>query len=150
MSRKVELIVIHCSDSNKKEHDDIGVINDWHAKRGFLRKRIPAAALNKSHKSIGYQFFIKTDGTIQVGRDIEEIGAHCEGFNSSSIGICLHGKNELDFTEAQFRSCRELCVKYMDLYKLEPKDIVGHCSLNKNKLCPVFSVEEKIIKGLYN
>lgn len=150
MSRKVELIVFHCSDSSNPDHNDIGIINDWHAKRGFLRKRIPANAANKIHKSIGYHHFIKTDGTIQTGRDPEEIGAHVEGFNSHSIGICLHGKKLEDFTEAQFRSARELVSKYLSLYNLEITAVLGHCQLNKHKLCPVYDVNEKILKGLYN
>ncbi len=148
--RSIDLIVIHCSDSSNSDHNDISVVDAWHKERGFIRKRIPAGAANKIHKSVGYHFFIKTDGTIQIGRDLEEIGSHVKEFNSNSIGICLHGKKESDFTEAQFISCRELIAKYIDLYKLEAKDVVPHNALNKDKSCPNFDINEKILKGLYN
>lgn len=64
--RNIDLIVLHCSDSSNSDHNDISVIDAWNKDRGFLRKRIPANAVNKQEKSGGYHFFIKKDGTIQL------------------------------------------------------------------------------------
>jgi hypothetical protein len=145
---KKELIIIHCSDSDNKAHDDISVIDEWHKERGFLRKNIPQNAVNKIDLHVGYQYFIQSNGNIQIGRDEEEVGAHTEGFNSRSIGICLHGKDF--FTKEQFDSCKKLIPQICARHNIEIKDILPHKALNKNKSCPRFDIYEKIIYDLYN
>lgn len=73
--RKINKVILHCSDSDYANHDDIKVIKEWHLARKF--------------NDVGYHYFIRKDGLIQKGRDITIIGAHCKGQNKSSIGICL-------------------------------------------------------------
>lgn len=46
---------------------------------------------NKGWGGVGYNFYIRSDGTIYKGRDLAYSGAHCIGKNDSSIGICLEG-----------------------------------------------------------
>ena len=75
--RKINDIIIHCSATKEGVDIDIAEIDKWHKKRGF--------------KKVGYHYFIKIDGTLQVGRQEEEIGAHVQGHNDDSIGICYAG-----------------------------------------------------------
>lgn len=122
--RKINKIIIHCSDSDYDYHDDISVINEWHLARGF--------------KKVGYHFYIKKDGTIQIGRALWEQGAHCIGENEDSIGICLGGK--YNFTDKQFLNLKSLLYGLMKEYDLYTTDIYPHNYFDKNKTCPNFDV----------
>jgi N-acetylmuramoyl-L-alanine amidase len=55
-------------------------IERWHLERGFL--------------AIGYHFVISPTGRIFVGRPIDRMGAHVEGHNRGTVGICLMGDFE--------------------------------------------------------
>lgn len=70
-------IVVHCSAT--KPSQDIGVkdISQWHRAKGWI--------------GCGYHFVIRRDGTIEEGRPVNAVGAHVEGHNSTTIGICLAG-----------------------------------------------------------
>jgi hypothetical protein len=128
-SREIRLInklILHCSDSDNYLHDDISVIKQWHIERGFV--------------DVGYHFFIKKDGTIQAGRPIFMIGAHCAGQNLSSLGICLSGKRS--FTDIQFNEAKRLCKILRDNYKIKEVDIYPHHHFNKNKTCPNFNLDK--------
>lgn len=125
--RKIDKIIIHCSDSDYKHHNDISVIKEWHLQRGF--------------NDVGYHYFIKSDGEIQIGRKLNTPGAHCFGENAKSIGICLHGKR--DFKEEQFLSLRNL-IKIINGFLDEELQVYPHNFFNKNKTCPNFNVDEKI------
>lgn len=123
MRKETKYLILHCSDSDYKQHDDISVIREWHIERGF--------------SDVGYHFFIKRDGTIQEGRELDAVGAHCKGLNNKSIGICLHGKEK--FTPEQFEAAAGLCkllrVRYSDA------QIKGHYEYS-TKTCPNFDVDE--------
>jgi len=84
VARKVTGIVVHCSATKKGAGVDIHTIDRWHKERGFKRQPI-------SKKYCGYHFFIKEDGEIQKGRDLQEAGAHVAGSNSKTIGVCYAG-----------------------------------------------------------
>ncbi len=129
--RQIDLVIIHCSDSDNINHDDISIIDEWHKARGFDK--------------VGYHYFIKRNGEIQVGREESEIGAHCNGHNKNSIGICLSGK--LNFTKEQFESMRSLIKSIAQKHKLDIIDILPHNAFDKNKTCPNFNVSEQI-KGV--
>ena len=75
--RRIDEIIIHCSDSPEGRNDKAEDIRKWHKARGF--------------NDIGYHFVIDLDGTIEPGRPIEQAGAHCTGHNRNSIGICYIG-----------------------------------------------------------
>jgi len=77
MKRKIDKIIVHCS-ATKPSHDiDVKEVDKWHKKRGW--------------SGIGYHFFIKRGGQIEIGRSLEKQGAHTKGHNKSSIGICYAG-----------------------------------------------------------
>lgn len=75
--RKIDEIIIHCSDSPEGRNDKAEDIRRWHKQRGF--------------NDIGYHYVIDLDGTVEQGRPIEQAGAHCTGHNRNSIGICYIG-----------------------------------------------------------
>lgn len=75
--RRIDEIIIHCSDSPEGRNDKAEDIRKWHKQRGF--------------SDIGYHYVIDLDGTVEKGRPIEQAGAHCTGHNRNSIGICYIG-----------------------------------------------------------
>lgn len=75
--RRIDEIIIHCSDSPEGRNDKAEDIRKWHKQRGF--------------NDIGYHYVIDLDGTVEQGRSIEQAGAHCTGHNAHSIGICYIG-----------------------------------------------------------
>ena len=132
MSRsKTDFIIVHCSATEPDQ--DIGArdIDRWHRARGFLK--------------IGYQFVIRRDGTVEKGRDLDEVGAHAEGYNSRSVGICLVGGVEADgktpqdnFTADQWSSLEGLLMKLKHQYP--QAKIIGHREVSR-KACPSFDVQ---------
>ena len=75
--RRIDEIIIHCSDSPEGRNDKAEDIRKWHKQRGF--------------NDIGYHYVIDLDGTVEKGRPVEQAGAHCTGHNRNSIGICYIG-----------------------------------------------------------
>ncbi len=75
--RKITRIVIHCSATLENKAFNAVAIDAMHKARGFNR--------------IGYHYVVLLDGTVEVGRKEEEIGAHAQGYNKESIGICYIG-----------------------------------------------------------
>ena len=67
---------------------------------------------------IGYHFFIRKDGTVNIGRGIDEVGAHCKGFNDISVGVCFEGDYELEkeMPAEQLQAGRELIKMITDIY----------------------------------
>jgi N-acetyl-anhydromuramyl-L-alanine amidase AmpD len=116
--RDIKRILIHCSDSKT---GDVATIREWHLKKGF--------------SDIGYHFVILLDGTVQEGRSVSIAGAHCEGNNSDSIGVCLVGVN--DFSTEQVRSLMYLVLGLMQQHKVPIDGVFCHYELdNKGKVCP--------------
>lgn len=127
--RKVDLIVVHCSDSDHKHHDNLETIRNWHVKEN-------------GWSDIGYHYFITKDGLIHPGRPLKTPGAHVAGHNAHSIGICLSGKHE--FTKEQMASLEKLCFDLCKTYGLEKSDILGHRDLQPLKTCPNFDIHKEI------
>ena len=122
--RAITKIIVHCSDSDIKSHDDISVIDKWHRERGFAK--------------VGYHYYIKKDGTVQKGRELEEIGAHCSGQNHDSIGICLGGRH--NFTTKQFFELKVLLYDLVKMFYLNFDAIYPHNYFDSHKACPNFDL----------
>ncbi len=140
----VRFLVIHCSATPATR--DIGAreIELMHRQRGF--------------RTIGYHYVIRRDGRVEKGRPDDQPGAHVQGFNSRSLGICLVGGVKADgktaeqnFTPAQYAALEAL------LRRLEPNyptaKVLGHRDLSPDrngdgrisrnewlKECPTFDV----------
>lgn len=124
--RRVDRVFIHCSDSDWKHHDDISVIRKWHTEQNGWR-------------DVGYHYFIKKNGEIQKGRDIEITPSSQKGHNRRTISICLHGRHK--FTNKQFESLRKLCLEINELYQGRVT-FHGHREVTDEKTCPNFDYAE--------
>lgn len=143
--RTIGLVVIHCADTPNGKHFTTKDIDDWHKERGFQRGDEARKAFNPSLTSIGYHFVIYVDGSLHTGRSIAEIGAHVEGWNSHSVGICLIGKDK--FTAEQWATLQELLTSLEDQYP--DIKIKGHYQIaNGRKDCPNFYVPIYIADNL--
>ena len=74
---KTDIIVIHCTQTPADMDFGVEKVIQWHKNRGF--------------DTIGYHYLIKRDGTLQVGRDEDAVGAHAVAVNGTSIGVALVG-----------------------------------------------------------
>ena len=119
---------LHCSASDNPLHDDVTVIRQWHLHNGW--------------KDVGYHFYIKKNGTIQVGRSIEMTPAAQMGFNTGTIAICLGGLNE--FTEEQFITLRTLCRQIDADHSTKDFRMAfrGHREVDRTRLCPVYDYKK--------
>lgn len=130
--RPINKIILHCSATKEGKNFTVKDIDEWHRQRGF--------------RCIGYHYVIYLDGTVHKGRDESEVGAHCSGHNSFSIGICyiggldVNGKPKDTRTDKQKAAIKslvaELKLKYPDA------TIHGHNEF-ANKACPCFDVKKE-------
>lgn len=76
--------------------------------------------LNNDWAGVGYQFFVRKDGSIYRGRPENAVGVHCPGANSESIGICAEGNYEVEtMPEAQKNAIIELLAYIKSKYPIE-------------------------------
>ncbi len=136
MGRQIDMVVVHCSDSGWGNAE---VINEWHLERGWSGIGYHLVILNGHPISHG-DYDPELDGIVESGRDIEDKGAHCKGFNSRSIGICLIGKET--FTENQMKTLTQALLEILQHYGLDPDAIYGHNELDDHKTCPNQEVAE--------
>ena len=134
--RTITLIIIHCSATPQGSS-----LSFEECRRDHI--------MHRHFRDIGYHYYITRDGVVHEGRPIEKVGAHCEGHNSHSIGICYeggldaNGKPADTRTDAQRKALKSLIE---DLHQRFPKAlIVGHHDLNPAKACPGFVVNSQFI-----
>jgi len=131
--RKINKIIIHCTATIEGKEYSVDTIRQWHLQRGF--------------KDVGYHYIIHLDGTIETGRPIQQIGAHCRGQNKNSIGICYVGGLDTQLnakdtrTQEQKESLHKLINDLMKQYNLTYNDVYTHNHF-ANKDCPCFSLEQ--------
>lgn len=103
--RSINLVVIHCAATPNGVWVSPSQINEWHRARGFHRDPKFAKTFRPQLPNIGYHRLILADGTISFGRDLEEVGAHVQGHNANSVGICMVGTTS--FFLHQWEALRE-------------------------------------------
>jgi N-acetylmuramoyl-L-alanine amidase len=138
-----DLLVVHCSATPPSQDIGVNEIRVMHLKRKF--------------DDIGYHYIIRRSGMVCAGRAENSIGAHVQGHNWNSIGICMVGgvnarnKPENNFTPEQFVALAGLLASLRVKY---PRTrIVGHRDLSPDldgdgivepqewvKYCPCFEV----------
>ena len=79
--RQISKIVVHHTASPQKT-TTWEMVDKWHKDKGW--------------SGIGYHYLILGDGLITKGREESRIGAHLQGQNKYSIGICLAGNFETE------------------------------------------------------
>jgi len=128
--RKIETIVVHHSgntDTPKK-------IRDFHVnKNGW--------------DDIGYHFMISREGNITTGRNLETIGAHVQGYNSHSIGICLLGNFDTEEPkELQLSALNRLINDLIGDLGLESDCVKFHRDFEGvKKSCPGKNISKELI-----
>ena len=85
---------------------------------------------------IGYHFYVRKDGNIYRGRPENTVGAHCQGQNYNSIGICFEGNfQKEEMGEKQIKAGYELVNFLLDKYNLSKEDVKKHNDFG-NTVCP--------------
>ena len=129
-------IILHCSATPEGKDFNAQWIRNIHIKEnGWL--------------DIGYHKVIKLDGTVEEGRDISKIGAHCADNckNKTSLGIvyvggCDKNMNPKDTrTDKQKQSIEKLIRQLVKEYP-QLKYLSGHNNY-ANKACPSFDVSKE-------
>ena len=145
--RRISEIIVHCSATPEGKDFTVADITRWHKARGF--------------NTIGYHYVIYRDGTVHTGRPVSVIGAHCEGHNANSIGVCYVGGLTSDGKKAKdTRTLKQkdaLVLLLSNLKRQYPSSVIkGHrdCSPDINhdgkiepcewvKSCPSFDAKEE-------
>lgn len=129
--REITEIILHCSATKEGKDVSAAKIDEWHKKEGFLM--------------IGYHYVIRLDGSIEEGRPLSMVGAHCVGHNRNSIGICYVGgldkdRKPKDTRTEQQRTALLWLVQYLKI-KYPQAEIHCHNEFAR-KACPCFSIEK--------
>lgn len=138
--KTTDKIVVHCTATKPSMDIDSAWIDKLHRSQGWL--------------SIGYHKVIKRDGSIENGRDLDEVGAHVKNHNSTSIGIAMVGgvddelKPENNYTDKQFSALGVLLSSLLQEYP--DAEIIGHRDLDSNKECPSFDVKQWVASNIDN
>jgi N-acetylmuramoyl-L-alanine amidase len=93
------------------------------------------------------------DGTLQLGRGQQEIGAHTPGYNDVSVGVAMvggvvsDGRPGKNFKLEQFYTLSAVTKYWKAMW---PGIIIlGHSDLIKNSKCPSFDVQGWM-DGMFN
>jgi N-acetylmuramoyl-L-alanine amidase len=135
--RTITEIIVHCTATAEGKDYTVDDIRKWHTAK---------PPQGRGWSDIGYHYVIDRKGHILPGRDVDIIGAHCEGHNAHSIGVvyiggvsALNGKPKDTRTLAQkaglIRCLTELRILYPS------SKIYGHCDFTKSKPCPCFDAK---------
>lgn len=141
--RKINLIALHCSATVEGKPFNVAAITAMHKARGY--------------RTIGYHFLIGLNGERWTGRSLNEAGAHIQGHNANSIGICYIGGIGADGKAKDTRTPEQKAELQKLLAELQPKfpgaKIRGHRDLSPDldgdgvvephewlKMCPCFDV----------
>jgi N-acetylmuramoyl-L-alanine amidase CwlA len=87
---------------------------------------IHAQHLSQGWTGIGYHFYVRKDGSIYRGRPVETVGAHCQGWNNQSVGICFEGDFEKEQMSAAQVKAGQAIVAYL-------KDLYPHAKVTRHK-----------------
>ncbi len=140
----IDTIIIHCADTPNGQPFNARDIDVWHHQSGFKRS---VAFMNSDYPlwAIGYHCVITLDGRIENGRKLDETGAHCKGWNRTSIGICLIGRDA--FTAAQWMALKQKVTALQNAHP-DITRVMGHRQFNSGKTCPGFDAPAWLDGGM--
>ncbi len=134
--RVIKEIIVHCSATPPDMNIGANEIRKWHT---------DPPPSGRGWRDIGYHYVIRRNGEVDHGRDENVVGAHCEGHNANSIGICLvgginkQGDAENNFTPEQFATLKNWLKAIRDDHP--GSTIHGHNEFS-SKACPSFNVQD--------
>ena len=131
--RQINEIIVHCTATPEGRPVSVAEIDAWHKQRGW--------------SGIGYHRVIGLDGERLDGRPIANIGAHCQGHNTGTIGVVYVGGVARDGrtpkdtrTPAQKRALLAELVELRDRYGIVK--VSGHNEYAA-KACPSFDASKE-------
>ena len=99
---QIDRIILHhtgCEYATPEE------IHQWHKNNGWA--------------GIGYNYYVRKDGTIYYCRPLEYVPAHCSGYNTCSIGVCFEGNFEYEYVnQTQINSGIDIVNYLRNTYNL--------------------------------
>ncbi len=126
-TRKITEIIVHCTATMQGKEYDVDDIRRWHKEQGWA--------------DCGYHYVITLDGTVQAGRPVNNVGAHCLGHNTNSLGVCYIGGlgDDLQPKDTRTNEQKQALIKLIkELKSLYPGvKIYGHRDFAA-KACPCF------------
>ena len=135
--RTITEIIVHCTATPEGKDYTVDDIRKWHTAK---------PPQGRGWSDIGYHYVIDRKGHILPGRDVDTIGAHCEGHNAHSIGVvyiggvsALNGKPKDTRTLAQKAGLIRCLTELKSIYP--QAKIYGHCDFTKSKPCPCFDAK---------
>ena len=132
--KQVKYMIVHCAATPEGGDFTAKDIDRWHRGQGY--------------RCIGYHYVVRLDGEVEKGRPENEVGAHCYGKNSTSIGVCYIGGITADGAkkakDTRTPAQKEALVQLLKgLKKRYPKaEIRGHRDFAK-KACPSFDATQE-------
>lgn len=129
-------------------------------------ERLHINKISDGNKGVGYSYLICKDGSIYLGRGLEYAhggvkDSKTNKANQRSVAIAFDGDMREDGlpTGKQISSFVRLCNDIMSIYKLTPKDVLGHNEIPVYKdgkptgdtyatLCPSMNMDE--LRSLLN
>ena len=130
--RKITEIIIHCTATPEGRAVALADVDRWHRERGFF--------------GIGYHYLVQPDGTVEEGRPLWRVGAHCTDHNTHSIGICYLGGLDSRMqpkdtrTPAQRAALRQLIGRLRSQFP--DIQVYGHRDFAA-KACPCFDAHSE-------
>ena len=130
--RRIDLLVLHCTDTRPNQDFTIGKLIASHRARGF--GDFP-----------GYHLYVRRDGSLYYCRPVSMVGCHVKGWNRHSIGICYEGGHSCspEYKYEDNRTAEQMVVLdeiFALLHEVYPEArIVGHSELDPRKACPCLS-----------
>lgn len=115
---RTDCIVLHHAEASKCTVEQI---DSWHKSNGW--------------SGIGYHFFVRKDGSVYRGRPLDSMGAHVQGMNNCSVGICAEGAYSREYMpDIQKRAIAEL-IDYLKTNYYPNSTVVGHREVGSSD-CP--------------
>lgn len=137
-TRRIDKIIFHCSATPEGKDFTVEQIRQWHLARGF--------------SDVGYHYIVYRDGSVHRGRPENQVGAHCTGYNSHSIGVCYIGgcaatknaKGDYPPKDTRTPQQRATLIRLAAEFrrKYPGATVHGHNEF-ANKACPSFNVQKE-------
>lgn len=123
-------VIVHCSytEDSAESKVDISDVAKWHKERGF--------------RDVGYHYFVRRDGLLQMGRPLNMRGAHtkAKGMNHDSVGLCYEGTKFP--TLAQLDTMFNVFRNLSQIYSIPLHKWYGHYEfVGPDCECPGFDME---------
>lgn len=133
--RRIDKIIIHCTATPEGRPVTVREVDRWHKQRGW--------------KGIGYHYLIGLNGEVWEGRPVDQVGAHCEGHNANSIGVCYVGGCDAAMKDKDTRTPAQKNSLIKLLKQLKARfpgvKIYGHRDFSP-KSCPSFDAKKEYEK----